>query len=273
MQNMPENAIAASGTGERRQISLAVSRRHDPFSRAGRILACLYPCKPARLNTDKPIVSFTFDDVPHSAVTNGARILSNHGHAGTFYLSAGLHGASTQLFEFYRHGDVETLLRENHEIACHTHGHPDLQTVDGERLRAEFDDNTKWFSQNFGIERLVNFAYPYGSTGLGQKRHVAQRFRSGRGVRPGIIRGWTDLAQLPSMQLYDRCLDRTRIDAMLARLADYPGWLIFYTHDVEENPSKHGCSPGLLKHAVEAAEKSGCQILSVDQALDRLSVK
>jgi hypothetical protein len=35
----------------------------------------------------RAIVSFTFDDFPSSAVSNGARLLEDHGARGTFYLT------------------------------------------------------------------------------------------------------------------------------------------------------------------------------------------
>src|SRR5262245_55669942 len=48
--------------------------------------------KPFRMRNDRPLVSFTFDDVPDSAYTNGARILEDFGARGTFYVAAGTCG-------------------------------------------------------------------------------------------------------------------------------------------------------------------------------------
>ena len=42
--------------------------------------------------TATPMVSFTFDDLPKSAVTTGAEMLEAHGARGTFYVSGGLVG-------------------------------------------------------------------------------------------------------------------------------------------------------------------------------------
>ncbi|URK86924.1 polysaccharide deacetylase family protein [Rhizobium sp. RCAM05350] len=42
--------------------------------------------------TERPIVSFTFDDVPDTALTNGAAILEKYGVHGTFYIAGGLEG-------------------------------------------------------------------------------------------------------------------------------------------------------------------------------------
>src|ERR1700731_4517392 len=44
-------------------------------------------------------------------------------------------------------------------------------------------------------------------------------------------------------------------------------WLIFYTHDVDEQPRKHGCTPGLFEAALETALAEHCDILPVRNAL------
>ena len=48
-----------------------------------------------RLRNDNPMVSFTLDDLPKSAVTTGAGILEAHGARGTFYVSGGEVGVGT----------------------------------------------------------------------------------------------------------------------------------------------------------------------------------
>jgi len=54
---------------------------------------------------------------------------------------------------------------------------------------------------------------------------------------------------------------------VLRETRDRNGWLIFYTHDVAERASWIGCSPGLLRTAVEAAAAHGMQCLTVRDAL------
>jgi hypothetical protein len=45
------------------------------------------------------------------------------------------------------------------------------------------------------------------------------------------------------------------------------GWLIFYSHDVAAEPSPYGCSPSLLRHALDAAIRRKIPILNVADAL------
>lgn len=44
------------------------------------------------LETDVPLVSFTFDDVPDSALGAGAAVLEKYEARGTFYIAGGLAG-------------------------------------------------------------------------------------------------------------------------------------------------------------------------------------
>lgn len=57
-----------------------------------RKLAKVIARAPRILRTDGPIVSFTFDDIPATAL-RGADLLETVGARGTFYISAGLLGA------------------------------------------------------------------------------------------------------------------------------------------------------------------------------------
>ena len=57
---------------------------------------------------ERPIVSFTFDGVPKSAVLNAAPALERRGAAGTFYVSRDFCGATVDGREHY---DVDDLRR------------------------------------------------------------------------------------------------------------------------------------------------------------------
>ena len=46
------------------------------------------------------------------------------------------------------------------------------------------------------------------------------------------------------------------------------GWLIFYGHDVTAKPSPFGCTPSLLRYALDAAARRNVAIKTVAGALD-----
>src|SRR3954469_22956024 len=76
-----------------------------------------------RLRNATPMVSFTFDDLPKSAVTTGADLLEAHGARGTFYISGALVGVETPDWVAGDAADVLSLYNLGHEIGCHTFSH------------------------------------------------------------------------------------------------------------------------------------------------------
>lgn len=250
-----------------RPVTLAEGVSHDIASRADRAAALWLRQRNVTLALERPVVSFTFDDVPDSAVTNGARILAEHGCGGTFYLAGGLADASFGPWRFFSPSDVSLLLDQGHEVGCHTFSHPIVQTLDRARLTEELDRNRQWLTAADPRVKLESMAFPYGSVGFFQKAWTADRFTSCRGVRHGLNVGRVDRAQLRAVQLYDCRLDAEGLAEIIAETVRSKAWLVFYTHDVQDAPSEHGCSPALMERAVEAALAAGCTVLPVRDAM------
>jgi peptidoglycan/xylan/chitin deacetylase (PgdA/CDA1 family) len=242
--------------------------RHDPVSRIGRAGALWFRRSPVTIAPQRPLVSFTFDDVPDSAITNGARLLSERGCRGTFYLAGGLADATYDPWRFFSPDDVGALLDAGHEVGCHTHSHAIVQTLSKAELASEFERNAAWLRELDQRVSLKSFAYPYGAVGFMRKRQAANRFATCRGVRHGLNVGSIDRAQLRAVQLYDCRLDDDGLDRIIAEAVEKNAWLIFYTHDVQADPSEHGCSPQLLERAIDRVLASGCDVLPVGEAFE-----
>ena len=45
------------------------------------------------------------------------------------------------------------------------------------------------------------------------------------------------------------------------------GWLIFNSHDVDEQPGRYGTSPDLLAFAAATANESGCSVVTIAEGL------
>ena len=71
---------------------------------------------------------------------------------------------------------------------------------------------------------------------------------------------------LPSF-LLDRDIDRDGIERIFDEAENTNGWLIFYGHDVTDRPSLYGCTPGLLRHALQAAARRKMPTLTMAEAL------
>ncbi len=222
---------------------------------------------PFRLRNETPMVSFTFDDIPKSAATVGAAILEHHGALGTFYVIGGQVGTSSPLWDMVDCEDIVALRRNGHEIACHTFSHQRACDVDAETLSAEIEHNQQYLRAIDPSIRIENFAYPFGYGSFARKRQLKTIFRSCRGILPGVNSGIVDLQFLQAMPLIDRRIDRDGIERAFDEAQTNNGWLIFYTHDVADEPSPYGCSPGLLNEALEAAARRKIPVLNMAEAL------
>jgi peptidoglycan/xylan/chitin deacetylase (PgdA/CDA1 family) len=230
-------------------------------------MAMHFGVEPFRLRNATPMVSFTFDDVPKSAATLGAAILERHGALGTFYVIGSQVGTSAPLWDMVDGEDVIALHRQGHEIACHTFSHKRTCDLDAETLSAEIARNQQYLRSLDSSIRIENFAYPFGYGSFVRKRQLKGVFKSCRSIVPGVNSGDVDLQFLRAMPLIDRRIDRDGIERAFDEAETANGWLIFYTHDVADEPSPYGCSPSLLGEALEAASRRKIPVLNTAEAL------
>ena len=117
---------------------------------------------PLKIGTDHAIVTFTFDDFPKSAVTAGGGALEKRNWRGTYYASAGYAGGHTHHGAMFDAGDLLTLDRKGHEIACHTYGHVDAAAIRTADLIKDVARNARAL-EAMGLETpLESFAFAYG---------------------------------------------------------------------------------------------------------------
>ena len=114
-------------------------------------------------------------------------------------------------------------------------------------------------------------AFGYGS--FARKRQLQTAFKTCRSIVPGVNEGGVDMQFLRSLPLIDRRIDRHGIERAFDTVEKNNGWLIFYTHDVADQPSPYGCSPGRLNHALEVASRRNVAILNVAEAVRCVSAK
>ena len=236
-------------------------------TRVNNRLARHWRTAPFQLRNNTPMVSFTFDDVPKSAATAGVRILDEYQARATFYVAGGLVDQWSGNWTGLSADDIVGLHRGGHEIACHTFSHPRAVDIDAAAMTSEIERNRRYLSALDPSIRLENFAYPYGLASLPHKRRLGKVFRSSRGILPGINSGTVDLQLLRSTPLIDCQIDQEGIDRAFDEAIAGNGWLIFYSHDVEKVPSPYGCSPSLLRHALDAAARRNIPIVTIADAL------
>ena len=233
-------------------------------------LARHFRAAPHRLPAHAPIVSFTFDDAPDSAAGEGAALLEEHGGRGTFYLAGSLIGRPSDHWHGLSDEAIVRLHRAGHEIGCHTFSHQSSANLDEAAMAREIERNRTYFRSIDSSINLENFAYPYGIASVWRKPQLARAFRSARGILPGVNSDIIDLQFLRASPLVDCEIDKAGVDRYFDQAVASGGWLIFYGHDVAEAPSPYGCTPDLMRHALEAAQRRGIPIVTVAEALRRI---
>lgn len=238
----------------RRQVLCSLYRRTVPMANCG------------------PIVSFSFDDFPRTAYSAGGAILEKFGVRGTYYAAAGLMNTSNELGEQFRREDIDALLEQGHELASHTFSHVSCRSVSGAAFRDDVEKGRKAIEELAGVD-CPNFAYPFGHVTLQVKRTLGVGLSSARSIFSGFNGAELDLNLLRANSLYGDLNGLPRAEELIRENKARNSWLIFYTHDVRQNPSAFGCTPALFEAALSCAVRSGCRILTVQEALTEVGVQ
>ncbi len=242
----------------------------DLANRLSNRLIWKFASRPKTVRTTVPLVSFTFDDVPDSALLQGAAILEKHGVFGTFYIAGGMAGrVEPDRTLISREGCAE-LARRGHEIGCHTFSHRAIRAMPGSALASDLDRNALYLRETAGLERPENFAFPYNAAWPPARREFRRRYRTCRAGGEGINRGAVDPLMLQGVAIQQPEESALALTAMIDDVVREPGWLVFYGHDVTDRPTPYGCRAETLDILVRRAVESGCEVLTVSRALDRL---
>lgn len=243
---------------------------------AGRLTNRLIRATPWRLipiPTRQPIVSFTFDDVPDSALRAGATILEARDVRGTFYIAGSLEGRVEPGRTLIDAAGCRELAARGHEIGCHTFGHRDIRHVDRASLAADLADNARYLDSVDPRPGRRNFAYPYNSGSFGKRPMLAHAYRTCRAGGEAINRGPTDPTFLRAVEIRQPETHVAGLTRWIDAVVEKPGWLIFFTHDVAPAPTPFGCTPAAFERLVAHAVASGCCVLTVDAALNRMGFR
>jgi peptidoglycan/xylan/chitin deacetylase (PgdA/CDA1 family) len=223
-----------------------------------------------QLQTKTPCVSFTFDDVPDSALHQGATILERHGARGTFYIAGGLAGQVEPARMLISEEGCRALFDRGHEIGCHTYSHQKVRSLSVAGLAHDLDRNACHLARLGISPGPANFAFPYNAAWPPARAEFRKRFRSCRAAGEAINRGSVDPLMLKAVEIREPEQEARTLTRWIDEVAEAPGWLIFFTHDIAPDPTPWGCTPGTFERLVSHARDRGCDILPVNGMLDRL---
>ena len=223
------------------------------------------------LDLDHGIISISFDDFPKSAATVGAAALEARGWKGTYYTAAGYLDQTTHHGVMFDCGDLARLEAAGHEIACHTYEHLDCAKASANEVLRSLEHNEKALRELGVKQEMTSFAYPYGETSLGIKTALASRFSTARGVRPAVMRVQADRNLLPAVGVDGGETGIARAIEAAEALTHHPGWLIFYAHDIQDDPTEWGCTPEQFERLLDVIERSGSEVLTVRDAYQTIT--
>ena len=217
-----------------------------------------------------PLVSFTFDDFPRSALTNGGKILKKYGLEGTYYVAPMLANEVNIQGEHFDQDDLQALLSDGHELGSHTYSHLSIHSNVLDDYVADVRMANAFVQKITGNDSKVNFAYPFGHVSLAGKSRIGQIQSSCRSTFDGINYGTIDLNILRANPLYGARGNFENVEELIRMNAKNGGWLIFYTHDVREEPSPYGCSITFFEQVVKRTIESRTRIMTVAAAIKEI---
>jgi peptidoglycan/xylan/chitin deacetylase (PgdA/CDA1 family) len=234
-----------------------------------KILSAVYR-RPVVLGAIGPVVSFTFDDFPRSALTVGAEILESFGARATYYVAMSLRNTTNSLGEQFCEEDLFSLLDRGHELASHTFSHLSARRTSCDAFVRDAEKGEDAIREKMGISGSSNFAYPYGDVTPRVKRRLGARLTSCRGTTGGLNGPDVDLNLLSANSLYGDLEQVQAAKQLILENERRGSWLIFYSHDVSARPSRFGCSPQLLKEVCSFAASRRSRFLTVAEVMKEL---
>ncbi len=233
-----------------------------------RRLARLTARRPAPSGAQKPMVSICFDDAPESAALAGAEILEARGLKGSYFISMGLAGQDGPMGLNADAAQIGRLLEAGHEIGCHTFSHLNCGMAPIGIVEGDVEQNLQAL-RRLGAPAPATFAYPYGEVSAPAKAVVGERFALARALHHGLIDRGSDLNQAPAVGIEGPDGEAVA-RRWLRRTLEERAWLILFSHDVREDPSPFGCTPGALARLADEAVAGGAEVVTVAEGCQRI---
>tara|TARA_R110001583_G_scaffold1542_10_gene11999 strand:+ start:12712 stop:13464 length:753 start_codon:yes stop_codon:yes gene_type:complete len=221
------------------------------------------------IQLNQAIVSFTFDDIPYSSISNGAKILEKFGHRGTFYISTSAMNKSYLGEAFATEKDLTMLHKTNHDIQCHTKSHTSFNTISAQTAAEDCEDN-RAILKNIVNKEITHFSYPLGQTGFLAKRHMQKNYLTSRSTQAGLNYDAVDLSFLRANAIYSKTFNKKDVDQLISDAINNNAWLIFYTHDIKASPTDYGATIDEFEYVVEQCHNRIGQIETIERAYKKI---
>jgi hypothetical protein len=224
----------------------------------------------AEVISSKPIISFTFDDFPCSALEIGGKQLEERGWFGTYYASIGLADSEAPTGRIFGIDMLKEVIQRGHELGCHTFAHCNGWDTPAGAFEESVKENARALAEIVPGAGFSSLAYPIAGPSPAIKRSVSKYFKCCRGGGQKINGPRLDLNNLAAFFL-EKCRDsEVEAQSIIEQNSTRNGWLIFATHDISDSPTRYGCTPGFFSKILRLVERSGATVLPVSRALEIL---
>lgn len=239
------------------------------FYKIKRSIACTFVNKRVPLNLPEALISFSFDDIPDSAITNGARILHKYGYNATYYISLNLKANNDSSKTYFDHSRLQQIVSCGHELACHTADHIRFYNSNRKEIIHNLKKNQRKLNELIPGYKFENFSYPAGEQTFRSKLVLKKEYRSARGVSAGMHIKSVDMYNLFANELAGY-ITLKEVFALIDEAIKNKAWLIFYTHEVEDNPSDVGCTPEFFERVVKYCYEKKLEVCTIKEAINRI---
>lgn len=219
------------------------------------------------LHYGEPLVSFTFDDFPKSALHTGATILEQSGFKGTYFVSIGLAGTIAPTGEIVDRAEIPQVVARGHELACHTYHHHHATQTAPTVFESSVQENARALQELIPGAHFLTHSYPIGVPKPGTKRRCAKYFLGCRAGGQIYNEATVDLDHLQAYFLEQNRDDVDGILRMVDQTIEARGWLIFATHDVDPSPTRYGVTPQLFERVVRYVAQRNVRVLPIASVL------
>jgi peptidoglycan/xylan/chitin deacetylase (PgdA/CDA1 family) len=262
-------------TETERGVEAFMSGYHGGFSslqnRISHNISARLPIKKIKMNLQRPMITFSFDDVSLSAAESGAEILETYNARGTYYISTDLMGRHISGSLKANGDEIKILHQHGHEIGLHSHAHLPVFSYSRVGLNADLAENKARLNEIIPNLNAENYCYPYGVSTLQHKLWLSSKVRSARCLWKSVNKKHLDPYFLRGQMLDQTAIDDRKLDNLLEDAKAQNGWLIFITHQVNADSRQLSTHPEMLKRAITKALDMGFDIVTINEGLDKIS--
>jgi peptidoglycan/xylan/chitin deacetylase (PgdA/CDA1 family) len=161
---------------------------------------------------ERPVV-LTFDDGYRDFYSTALPLLKQYGHTATVFQTTGWVGTQLGTRAMLNWRELAEITEAGIEIGAHTHQHPELDRLSGDKLRDELDAPKRMLEDKLGLA-VPGLAYPFGLWNARARRASrAAGYAYAYAVRSAMATSGSDPFTLPRLTV-DRTTTMEQFGAM-----------------------------------------------------------